>query len=247
MRSWGKRWTCYVRDTALDAGGGSEMTEEQAVQMNKPEVAVTQAVDSSIIQVLQAASPALRMAALGLMRSQQAKIMKLQAEVSTTEADINQTDKLATALRAEHLTPGRVRGMEARIKGQLRYVAQCKKAIAALEQGFVPIPYLDFSPTEHWQVKRVPFRVLKAIEEGGLKEGFDELGIVEPQNETLREMEFTEVNGDRRTVTKVIGRVSHRDEFYIRDKDPMLIGRIRVGKRDQWFMIGVWNDWLSQL
>lgn len=212
------------------------------------DLATQEATDQKdVAMILHAASPALRAAAVALLRAQQGKIDQLRREIETTEQDNHNNEALADSLERQGVTHNKVRGLRARVKNGLRYNEQCHRAIKALESGFIPIPYLDFAPAEHWLVKRVPYRVLKAIEEGGLKQLFDELGIVEPQNETLRSYTFREdAGGGKVRETKVMGRVIGQ-EVYVHDKDPMLIGRLRVGKRDQWFLIGTWADWLSQL
>ena len=126
---------------------------------------------------------------------------------------------------------------------------QLARGIKALELGFVPIPYLDYMPIHDgtgWQIDKVPYRILKAINEKGLQKIFDSFGLVEPQNETLRNMTFREPIGNNQIrETKVLGRETGKREYLTTKKDPMLIGSIQIGRKTHWFLLTIWNDSLE--
>lgn len=176
------------------------------------------------------------------------KIRHLQTYKDLLVQEQKTINESLPVLTEEGFAPKRRNEMQRRLSEIEETLPGIDNAIAALERGYIPIPYLDHTPSGGWSVDNVPYRILKEIKERNLDEIFRVLGIVEPQDETFRTMTLTDTTGSRNRRVTVMGRVLSEQVLPARGRrDPILIGGVRIGSRMHWFMVAVWNDSLQQL
>lgn len=181
--------------------------------------------------------------ALQVVRAQTHRISQLEEIIVllTKEAEFN--EKAAEELKAEHKHPERVAGLKAVARRKRTEIEQAKNAIKAFMIGAIPIPYLDSERfTGSWNIERLPYEALRFIRDNGIQNVFDEFGIVAPSNTIYREWLIREqAPNNQIRETRVLGRAVGDSHILHADRDPLLIGRITIGRKAHWFLLMGWG------
>ena len=180
--------------------------------------------------------------ALQVVRAQTQRIEQLEEVIAllTKEAEFN--EKTADELKAEHKHPERVTGLRATARHKRNEIEQARKAIQAFMVGAIPIPYLDSDKFATWNIEKLPYEALRFIRDHGIQYVFDEFGIVAPSNMIYHQWLVREQLSDNRIrETHVLGRAVGDSHILFAGRDPLLIGRITIGRKAHWFLLMGWG------
>ena len=180
--------------------------------------------------------------ALQVVRAQTHRIEQLEELITLLTKEAEFHENTADELKATGKHPERVIGLRATARHKRAEIEQARKAIRAFMVGAIPIPYLDSDKFAAWNIEKLPYEALRFIHDHGIQNVFDEFGIVAPSNAIYSEWEVRYALPDNRVqVTKVLGRAVGASHILHAGRDPLLIGRITIGRKAHWFLLMGWG------